>query len=80
MRIPRKGCWLTLAALGFLMPAGCSNTPPTPAKVSQPTAETKPAQPAADTVSVKMVKYEGMQDALKQLKGKVIVVDVWAVW
>lgn len=69
-----------LAALGFLMPVGCSNTPPTPSKVNQSAPESKNAQPAADTVSVKLVKYEGMQDAIKQLKGKVVVVDVWADW
>jgi hypothetical protein len=33
---------------------------------------------AADRVDVKTVKYEGLSDTIKKLKGKVVVVDFWA--
>lgn len=33
---------------------------------------------AQDRVEVKVVKYAGLADTIKQLKGKVIVVDFWA--
>ena len=80
MRIAQEGRWLTwLASLGFLVLAGCSNSPPAP--VSQQAKDTKAAvQPPADAVQVKLVKYDGLQEAIKQLKGKVVVVDVWADW
>lgn len=89
MRITRGGRWLALLTLlGFLQSAGCSNNPTTQARHSPSAPDTKTStapptvatQPAADTVAVKVVKYEGMQDAIKQLKGKVVVVDVWADW
>jgi hypothetical protein len=83
MRISRGPRWLAwLAPLGFLVPVGCSNHPGSPPQVSQSAKDTRAAvtQPPADAVAVKLVKYEGMQDAIKQLKGKVVVVDVWADW
>jgi hypothetical protein len=33
---------------------------------------------AQDKVEVKVVKYTGLADAIRQLKGKVAVVDFWA--
>jgi hypothetical protein len=33
---------------------------------------------AQDKVELKVVKYAGLADTIKQLKGKVIVVDFWA--
>lgn len=33
---------------------------------------------AADKVEVKVVKYAGLGEVIKQLKGKVVVVDFWA--
>ena len=37
-----------------------------------------PAQPAAEKVAVKVVRYDGLTDLLKQQRGKVVVVDFWA--
>jgi hypothetical protein len=39
--------------------------------------------PAADKVEpgkveIKVVKYDGLKDIIKQFKGKVVVVDFWA--
>lgn len=35
--------------------------------------------PAAETkVDVKVVKYDGLKDAVKDLKGKLVVVDFWS--
>jgi len=33
---------------------------------------------AENKVETKVVKYVGLADAIKQLKGKVVVVDFWA--
>ncbi len=35
---------------------------------------------AADQVEVKVVKYKGLADAVKEAKGKIVVVDFWAWW
>jgi hypothetical protein len=35
---------------------------------------------AEDKVEVKVVKYTGLTDTIKKLKGKVTVVDFWADW
>ena len=35
---------------------------------------------AADQVEVKVVKYQGLADAVKEAKGKIVVVDFWAWW
>jgi hypothetical protein len=35
---------------------------------------------AAENVNVKVVKYAGLADAVKQLKGKVVIVDFWATY
>jgi hypothetical protein len=35
---------------------------------------------AQDKVDVKVVKYAGLTDTIKKLKGKIVVVDVWADW
>ena len=35
---------------------------------------------AEDKVEVKVVKYAGLTDTIKKLKGKIIVVDFWADW
>jgi hypothetical protein len=31
-------------------------------------------------IDIKVVKYDGLCDAVSQSKGKVVVVDVWAHW
>ena len=36
------------------------------------------ADPPAADVTVSIVKYDGMTDVIKKLKGKVVVVDCWA--
>jgi thiol-disulfide isomerase/thioredoxin len=35
---------------------------------------------AAPPVAVKVVRYDGLTDLVKQNKGKVVVVDFWATW
>ena len=35
---------------------------------------------AEDNVEVKVVKYPDLAKTVKQLKGKVVVVDFWAEW
>ena len=35
---------------------------------------------AADKVELKTVKYAGLADAVKQARGKIVVVDFWAEW
>jgi len=35
---------------------------------------------AQEKVDVKVVKYEQLADTIRQLKGKVVVVDFWANW
>jgi hypothetical protein len=35
---------------------------------------------AEDKAEVKVVKYAGLTDTIKKLKGKIIVVDFWADW
>jgi hypothetical protein len=37
-----------------------------------------PAQPQAAKVEVKVVNYDGLKDAVKDLKGKLVVVDFWS--
>lgn len=41
-----------------------------------PSPEAKVAQGAQ--VEVKVVKYDGLKDAVKDLKGKLVVVDFWS--
>ena len=35
---------------------------------------------AQEKVDVKVVKYQELADTIRQLKGKVVVVDFWANW
>jgi hypothetical protein len=35
---------------------------------------------AQEKVDVKVVKYSGLADAVKKLKGKVVLVDFWATY
>jgi len=37
-------------------------------------------QAAAPEVSIKAVKYAGLGDTIRQLRGKVVVVDFWATY
>ena len=39
-----------------------------------------PAARAVDKVEVKVVKYPELVKTVKELKGKVIVIDLWADW
>jgi hypothetical protein len=34
----------------------------------------------SEEVTVKVVKYSGLTDAVKKLKGKVVIVDFWATY
>lgn len=38
------------------------------------------AAPAAEPVKVEVVRYNQLGDILRQLRGKVVVVDLWADW
>jgi len=35
---------------------------------------------AADKVDVRVVKYDRLASAVREMKGKVVVVDLWAHW
>lgn len=35
---------------------------------------------AQDKISVKTVKYQGLAEFLRNHKGKVVLVDLWATW
>lgn len=37
-----------------------------------------PAASARSPVTVRVVKYDGLKEAVKQCRGKVLVVDVWS--
>jgi thiol-disulfide isomerase/thioredoxin len=63
MHVLRGGCWLALLGLLFLLDHGFSP------------AQAKDANPE---VSFNLVKYEEMGDAIRQLQGKVVVVDFWS--
>ena len=62
MRLTRRG-WLAATA-GLL--AGCGSTTTAPAPV-----------PTARTVELTPVSARGLDQALAELKGKVVLVDVW---
>jgi thiol-disulfide isomerase/thioredoxin len=64
MRVPILSGCLGVFSLGVLLLAAAA-APPTP-----------PAQDAA--VEIKVVKFGGLEEAVKQFKGKVVVVDFWA--
>jgi hypothetical protein len=36
--------------------------------------------PGQEKVNVRVVKYDGLAETVRQLKGKVVVVDFWAHW
>jgi hypothetical protein len=62
MRTLQIGRWVGLVGLLFLGSAPVLSDPP-----------------ATDArVEVRVVKYPGLQETVKQLRGKVIVVDCWA--
>jgi len=56
--------WLALLLLAGVV--GCTNTPPD-----------SPKEGEVIPVSLKHVTFTGYQDTLKQLKGKVVLVDFW---
>jgi hypothetical protein len=35
---------------------------------------------AQDKVDVRVVNYDGLADAVRHLKGKIVIVDFWAHW
>jgi hypothetical protein len=35
---------------------------------------------AQEPVDLKVVKYDGLADAVRQLRGRVVVIDFWANW
>jgi hypothetical protein len=35
---------------------------------------------AQEMIDVKVVKYDGLADVVRHLKGRVVVVDFWAHW
>lgn len=37
-----------------------------------------PGEPSHDSVTLKVVKYDDLADAVRRLRGKVVVVDFWA--
>ncbi len=39
-----------------------------------------PRAAGADPVAIKVVKYPGLAETVRQLRGKVVVVDLWALW
>lgn len=52
-----------------------------PAPPASPVASPPAARAVADDlVGVRLVKYEGLKAAIRQLKGRVVVVDVWGTY
>ncbi len=92
MRIVRRYRWPALLAVPLLAQAACSsypnNTPrsegPAPSGVQAATDKAATSQTAATPaaaekpVQVQIVKYDGLKDAVKALKGRVVVVDFWS--
>jgi hypothetical protein len=44
----------------------------------QGAAAAPPAENRKDSVTVRVVKYDGLKEAVKACHGKVLVVDVWS--
>jgi hypothetical protein len=39
-----------------------------------------PAARAGDKIDVKVVKYEGLAETVRQARGKVVVIDFWSLY
>jgi hypothetical protein len=70
----------TLVAAATLAVIGCGDTPP-PRSGSAPTDTKAPAAPreTAARVEVLPITYVGLDRAIKEQKGKVVLVDVWSL-
>ena len=66
MRLPRHGL-LGLSLAGGLL-AGCGQTT---------VSTTSATAPAAGTVELTQVTYQGLDAAVKEQRGKVVAIDVW---
>jgi hypothetical protein len=72
MRRFLNGTGAILLAVVLVNP-GMMHAPGTELMAQAPSPETKVAP-----VEVKVVKYDGLKDAVKELKGKLVVVDFWS--
>jgi hypothetical protein len=89
MRRHVKSCWPPLLATSLLVyVAGCagelptnrgSNSSATASKTERSSTSTQAGVPETEAkVEVKAVQFAGFEQAIKQLKGQVVVVDFWA--
>jgi hypothetical protein len=72
MRRLLNGTGSILLAVVLVNP-GMIHSPGTELMAQAPSPETK-----VGPVEVKVVKYDGLKDAVKELKGKLVVVDFWS--
>jgi hypothetical protein len=71
-------------ALGLLTgcnPAVTQNAPPATPTAARPDPNpTGPAPAPASEITLKTVKFAGLDEFVRQQRGKVVVIDVWADW
>ncbi len=67
--------WASLASAGFLVfLCGCGQSPPALPPRVEGTTSLKPTE----RISLKVLKYKDLGAEVRALKGKVLVIDVWA--
>jgi hypothetical protein len=76
MRTPNTARRVLLPLLLALGAGACSQEPATTARY----ATLADVALAAGKVEVAVVKYAGLTEAIKKERGKVLVVDVWALY
>lgn len=67
-----------VVGLSAIVAVGCTSTTPPPAKPVPTSPSAKPA--ATADVELRVVKLPQWKEAIAALKGKVVVVDVWATF
>jgi thiol-disulfide isomerase/thioredoxin len=69
---------ILLGLLGCGAPSG--PTIPSEEKPSGEEVKTSSERPAETKISLQTIKYEQLTAAIRALRGKVVVVDIWASW
>lgn len=77
-----RGGTLRLALIGLLLLCGCSGKPPAggPPKDNPTTQSSAPQKPAAAEITAEVKTIAEIQSAIAAHQGKVVVVDLWALW